>query len=262
MEMSSKNFKDYFSNQAAIYAKARPTYPDALFQWLSLQCTAHNLVWDCATGNGQAAVSLARYFDKVIATDASDRQIENAIEYEGVTYKTVAAEMSGLETDCYDLVTVAQAAHWFDLPLFYKECSRVLKPNGVLSVWSYSEAQINSEIDEVTERFMYGFLGSFWPENRNLVRNKYQSLYFPFQRITAPEFYCEAKWNREEWMEYVRTWSAYQLYCKKYGTPPDEVLLEALKPIWKDGKVSKRIRWPIHLLATTKRSLDEGMTRF
>ena len=70
--------KDHFSGHADRYEAFRPTYPDALFLYLSSLCTRRDLGWDCATGNGQAAVALAPYFSAIIATDASQKQIDHA----------------------------------------------------------------------------------------------------------------------------------------------------------------------------------------
>src|SRR5690606_3306632 len=109
-------------------AQARPGYPEALFEWLASQCEDRSLAWDCATGSGQAAIALARHFRQVIATDASAEQIANAGTAERVEYRVASAERSGLADESVDLVTVAQALHWFDIAAFHAEVKRVLKP--------------------------------------------------------------------------------------------------------------------------------------
>ena len=143
------NFKDHFSHQSDIYLKARPTYPEELFEFLANISAEKNLCWDCATGNGQAAVSLVKHFKKVIATDASQKQIANAIAKENIEYRIATAEESGLGNDSVDLITAATAAHWFNQELFYKETQRVAKPNAILAVWTYSSATISKQIDEI-----------------------------------------------------------------------------------------------------------------
>src|SRR5438309_10549779 len=80
-------FKDHFSAHAAEYAKFRPHYPDELFEHLASISPRHELAWDCATGNGQAAVGLARHFEKVIATDASAQQIESVEPDKRISYR-------------------------------------------------------------------------------------------------------------------------------------------------------------------------------
>jgi ubiquinone/menaquinone biosynthesis C-methylase UbiE len=111
-------FKDYFSAQSSAYAKSRPTYPDNLFKFLASVSPGNNLAWDCATGNGQAAVSLAKYFEKVTATDASEQQIKNAVPHERVMYSVGLADNSGIESGTVDLVTIASALHWMDFDKF------------------------------------------------------------------------------------------------------------------------------------------------
>ena len=148
-------FQDHFSRQSEMYLKARPTYPKELFEYLASISPNQNLSWYCATGNGQAAISLAKYFKKIIATDGSEKQIANAIKADNIEYRIGTAEESGLENDSIDLITVATAAHWFNHDLFYKETQRVAAPNGILAIWTYSEAKISTEIDELMEWFMY-----------------------------------------------------------------------------------------------------------
>src|ERR1700745_933422 len=106
------SFKDHFSKQATGYAKFRPRYPEKLFKYLVSIAPSRQLAWDCATGNGQAAVGLASVFDRVIATDASEKQIANAQPHERVEYRIATAEDSGLESETIDLIMVAQALHW------------------------------------------------------------------------------------------------------------------------------------------------------
>ena len=106
-------------------------YPQKLFDYLGSIAPSRQLAWDCGTGNGQAAVGLASVFDRVIATDASEKQIANAQSHESVDYRVAPAENSGIESATIDLIMVAQALHWFDLDRFYAEARRVLKPNGV-----------------------------------------------------------------------------------------------------------------------------------
>ena len=119
---------NYFAVQSEHYSRNRPTYPDELFDFLSGLCTSHELAWDSATGNGQAAVSLSGYFKKVIATDFSNEQLSRAFQKENIFYRNESAEHSSLENNSADLVTVATAIHWFNIPEFYKEVHRVLKP--------------------------------------------------------------------------------------------------------------------------------------
>jgi ubiquinone/menaquinone biosynthesis C-methylase UbiE len=140
----AESFKDHFSSVAGNYAAFRPDYPRELFQWLASVSPARSAAWDCATGNGQAAVGLAEYFKTVIGTDASADQIANATPHPKIRYSVVPAEKSGLTAQSMDLITVAQSAHWFDLDRFYSEVRRVLRPGGCVALWCYGVIEFDS----------------------------------------------------------------------------------------------------------------------
>jgi hypothetical protein len=239
-------FQDHFSRQAEAYLKGRPTYPEELFEYLAGISPNRNLCWDCATGNGQAAISLASRFQKVIATDASAKQIASAIKKENIQYRVATAEESGLETGSVDLITVATAAHWLNLDLFYTEAQRVAAPKGTLAVWTYSEAKISQEIDTLMEWFMYDQLYKYWPDGRWYVRGKYETLPFPFEQIQTAQFFCKLNWNLEQWLDYVRSWSAYNNYVVQHTADPIDLLLPKLKALWPGNEV-KPITWPLHI---------------
>src|SRR5262249_11566853 len=156
-------FKDHFSKHATDYAKFRPRYPQKLFDYLGSITPSRQLAWDCGTGSGQAAVGLASVFDRVIATDASEKQIANAQSHDRVEYRVAAAENSGIESETLDLVMVAQALHWFDLDRFYAEVRLVLKDKGVFAASAYNLLHITPAIDEVVSRYYYDVVGPFWP---------------------------------------------------------------------------------------------------
>ena len=240
------SFQDHFSRQSAMYLKARPTYPDELFGYLANLAPAKELCWDCATGNGQAAISIAQYFKHVIATDGSAQQIEKGIQRPNIEYKVATAEHSGLANHSADLITVATAAHWFNHEAFYKEAERVTKPNGILAVWTYSEARISPAIDELMEWFMYDLLHDYWPDGRWYVRGRYETLPFPFEQLSTPDFFCNMNWSRRQWLNYIQSWSAYNNYVAAQGTDPLELLLPELQILW-PGDDIKPVVWNLHL---------------
>ncbi len=163
------SFKDHFSKQAADYAKFRPRYSREMFQYLGSVGPDRQLAWDCGTGNGQAAVGLASVFDRVIATDASEKPIANAESHQMVEYRVAPAENSGIGSKTIDLIMVAQALHWFDLDRFYAEAWRVSKPDGVLAASANKSLHIEPAIDEVVNRYYYEVVGPFWPPERRLI---------------------------------------------------------------------------------------------
>ena len=181
-------FKDRFSAHASDYARFRPHYPRALFAYLADIASERECAWDCATGNGQAAVALGEFFHHVIATDASENQVANGQPHDRVTYRVASAEQSGLPKASVDLVTVAQALHWFDREAFFAEAQRVLKPHGVLAVWCYNLFRIAPEIDRLVETFYRETVGPYWDFERRLVETGYRTIEFPFAELSTARF--------------------------------------------------------------------------
>ena len=220
-----------------------------LFEWLSSLCARRELAWDCATGSGQAAVGLAAHFARVVATDASRQQIERATPQERVTYRLAPAESSGLESGSVDLVTVAQALHWFDLPRFYAEVRRVAAPGAVLAAWCYNLFSIDPRVDPVVNRFNFEVVSPYWPSERRLVDEEYRTLPFPFSEIDAPRFAMEERWNLEHVIGYLGTWSAVRRYREATGADPIETLRPELERAWGDPSDLKTVHWPVGMRA-------------
>jgi SAM-dependent methyltransferase len=239
-------FKDHFSKQAADYAKFRPCYPQELFKYLESIGPSRQLAWDCGTGNGQAAIGLASVFDRVIATDASDKQIANAQSHERVEYRVAPAENSGIKSGTVDLIMVAQALHWFDLDRFYAEARRVLKPDGVFAASAYNLLHIEPAIDEVVNRYYYDVVGPFWPPERKLVEN-FGALPFPFHEIDPPEFEMTAQWDLEHLVGYLRSWSSTQRFISAKGGDPLKHIADELRGAWGDPQQMRKVIWPLIL---------------
>ncbi|HTQ81570.1 MAG TPA: class I SAM-dependent methyltransferase, partial [Thermoanaerobaculia bacterium] len=180
-------FKDHFSGHAASYAAHRPGYPPELFAYVTSLTAGKDLAWDCATGNGQAAVALAETFDQVIATDASPQQLAHAPAHPRIEYRVATAEDSGLAPASIDLLTVAQAVHWFDFDRFYAEARRVLRPGGAIALWTYNllrHPALNELIDHLSQKIV----GAYWPPERRWVDEDYRNLPFPFPELPSPAF--------------------------------------------------------------------------
>lgn len=250
--MSAQIFKDHFSKQASDYAKYRPVYPEALFKYLASLCTAHDLVWDCATGNGQAALSLADYFENVTASDASEKQIQAATLHPKIEYQIAPAENIPFADASVDLITVAQAIHWFEREKFYAEARRVLKPEGVLAVWVYGLHHITPEVDKVVRKYYDDVVGPFWPPERRLVEEKLTTIAFPFQKITPPHFFMSASWDAEAALNYFRTWSATQKYRDANGKDPIAQIETAFRLAWGHPQKKREVKWPLYFCVGKK----------
>lgn len=247
-------FKDHFSSASDAYAAFRPTYPAALYAWLAGLCGMRATVWDCATGNGQAARGLAAHFGRVVATDASSEQIRHALPHPGVDYRVAPAEASGLAAASVDLVTVAQAAHWFDLPRFYAEARRVLKPGGVLALWGYGRLVLPDGLDTAFLDFYAETLGPYWPAERALIEDGYRGLPFPFAPIEAPAFAIRVEWNLPRLMAYLSTWSAVKRYQAARGHDPLPALQARLAPAWGEPMTARALDWPLFLRVGSMRT--------
>ena len=246
-------FNDHFSGHAATYREARPLYPDALFDWLADQVAHRDLVWDTGCGNGQASVALAARFARVFATDPSANQIENAERRPNIDYRVEPAEQCSLASTSADLVTVAQALHWFDFARFFPEVERVLKPGGFFAAWAYSDCRVTPAVDVHKDRVYVDLTGAYWPPERELVETGYRTIPMPvgagapFEEVAAPSFVMSVSWNAPQFLAYLRSWSATQRYIKANGADPVAIVENDLIAAWGDPEMRREVRWDFHL---------------
>jgi len=183
----------------------------------------------------------------VIATDASAEQIAHAIPHRGVAYRVARAEESGLASGSIDLVTVAQALHWFDLPAFFAEAKRVVVPGGLLAVWAYQGFRISPEVDRIVRRYYSETVGPYWPAERTMVEEGYGSIAFPFTELKTPLFEIEQPITLAGLAGYLRTWSATRRYLADRGVDPVADLLPALAEVWGGPGAPREMRSPLRL---------------
>lgn len=246
------SFADHFSGSAEGYARYRPGYPDALFRWLADHAPNRALALDCGTGSGQAAIPLAAHFERVLATDASQAQLRQAVRHRGVQYVVASAERSPVPDASVSLVTVAQAFHWLDHAAMFRELERCLVPGGLFAVWTYALCHVTPEIDPVLREFHDRTVGPWWPSERWLVERGYADLDFPLQPVDAPAIPMTADWELERFLGYIETWSAVRRYRQQTGDDPLPALRRQLLPLWGDPSSSRLIDWPLFLRAGKK----------
>jgi len=237
--------KDNFSIQSAAYAQFRPTYPQELYDFLFSLISEKVSAWDCATGNGQVARELAKHFDHVIATDISENQLKHAARLDNIIYLLESSDKSSAPDQSFDLITVAQAIHWFHFEDFYTEVKRTLKPGGLFAAIGYGVMQIDDKLDPVIFKLYRTILGEYWDEERKYIDQKYLTIPFPFVEISAPVFTIETRWNFVQLIGYLNTWSALQHYKKAKGSNPLELVISELKEAWGEGE--KDVSFPILL---------------
>jgi SAM-dependent methyltransferase len=239
--------KDNFSAQAASYSKYRPEYPLALFDWLLAVCPGREAAWDCATGNGQVAHTLAQYFKQVTATDISEQQLKQAVSLPNVQYELAPAEQTHFLDHSFDLITVGQALHWFDFGRFFTEAQRVLKPGGLLATFGYGLVRVVPSIDVLVSHFYLEIVGPYWDQERRHVDHAYQSIPFPWPEIQAPSLSTNCDWTVDQFLGYLSTWSAVQHYLRQCGQDPLLQIETALRNVW--GPDTRRVSFPVFVKA-------------
>ncbi len=208
---SKIDFKDHFSSQAELYSRYRPIYPPEPFAKVSDSVAPRNTVWDVGTGNGQAAWGWVPHFKKVIATDASSSQIAFAKTHPKIEYRICSAENANFIADgSINLISVAQAMHWFNFDRFYAEVARVAAKNAVIAIWCYGLFRITKEVDEVIQYYHDLVVGQYWEKERRFVDEAYRSIPFPFSAIDIAPVEMKANLSLSDLFGYLQTWSATQ----------------------------------------------------
>jgi ubiquinone/menaquinone biosynthesis C-methylase UbiE len=237
--------KDNFSQQSTSYAQFRPGYPPQLFEFLFEHCPAFDQAWDGATGNGQIAAILAEKFRQVEASDISENQLKNATQKPNIHYQLGRAESTHFPDHSFDLVTVGQAAHWFDFGKFYPEVKRILKPGGLLALVGYNLLRVDAATEAVIEHFYNTILAGCWDGERHLVEKAYATIPFPLQEIPFPEMASTYSWTVDQLLGYLGTWSAVQHFIRKNDRNPiDEAFVGRLKAVWPAGEI-REVRFPV-----------------
>jgi len=240
--------KDLFSKQSSEYAKFRPVYPDTLISEIVSRCSKKKVAWDAGTGNGQLATLLAPHFEKVFASDLSEKQLANAKVVENVTYFQSNSYNTSIESNSVDLITVAQAIHWFDFEKFYKEVKRVAASDSIIVVIGYGVMRSIGNADQIIQDFYHNETGPYWDKERRYLDEEYKTIPFPFQRIQLPEFKMEYQWNIDQLIGYFSTWSALQHLMKSTGIDP---LPELRKKFEATEQSEFHLEFPLYVLTGT-----------
>ena len=242
------SFKDLFSERPDAYARYRPTYPAAVFEWVAAHAPGGKLAIDVGTGNGQAAVALAGHFERVLALDPSAAQLANTRAHPRVEYRQSRAERLAADDGCADAGFVAQALHWFQHDAFFREVRRVLVPGGLLAVSCYELSVIAPEVDAAVMELYQGYLDAYWEPERKMVETRYRTIEFPFPEIDVPSFDMRASWSLDDLIGYLGTWSPLERFRAERGFDPLAAIVPKLREAWGDAAV-RTVTWPLTVRA-------------
>ena len=246
------SFIDLFSDTAALYASARPTYAEVLFDFVASRAPSTERAWDCATGSAQAALGLARKFGEIEATDASAAQIANALPCPGVRYTVQRAKRTEFAAASFDAACVAQALHWFDLPEFFAEVSRVLKVDGMFAAWGYDWLSVDPAFDEEFQTSVLDVVASRWAPQNTLLWNGYRDITLPFERIEPPAVPMQTTWTFPQLLAYVHTWSAVRQCLAESGREFFDRAEARLAPRWGEPSARRAVSFRSHFIAGRK----------
>lgn len=231
--------KDHFSTISEKYAKFRPDYPQTIYDFLYPLLSQKDSAWDCGTGNGQVALELAKDFQSVEATDLSPQQLKHAPPADNIRYSVQGAEHTTFADDSFDLITVAQAVHWFDFDKFNTEVKRVGRPNSIIALFGYELNTITPEIDAIVRYLYKDIVGAYWDPERKHIEDNYQNIPFPYRELESPEITNIKLWRIDHLIGYLNTWSATQQYKKAKGSNPVELIEADLRKVWGTAEVRK-----------------------
>lgn len=238
-------FKDHFSGHAASYAEARPTYPPELFAALARLAPGRALAWDAGCGSGQAAVALATHFDRVFASDPSAEQVANATAHPRVEYAVERAEDASLGDASVDLVSVAQAYHWFDHGRFAAQVHRVARPGAIVAVYGYDLVRVDPVVDVIVDALYHVVLEGHWPPERALVDAHYATLPFPYDELSWPDVAMTQAWTLAQFLAYLGTWSAVQRHRRATGRDAIAEVAPALAHAWGEPRSPRVVRFDL-----------------
>lgn len=238
-----------FGSNAATYANFRPHYPAQLFTWLAQHSPATLRALDIGCGNGQASRPLCEHFTQVLACDGSFAQVAATQPRANLQLLVADARQLPLVPACLDLITVAQALHWFADAAFFAQVSRLLKPGGLFCAWCYGLLRINPAVDALIDPLYHKRLHGYWPAGRSSVDCGYSDLSAPFARLQVPALVMQQHWDFNQLLGYLRTWSAVQRYQQQQAIDPLTDLTAALLDAWGEPQQSHNVSWPLHFLA-------------
>lgn len=243
--MPAPAIRNWFDRGGEDYAQFRPTYPAELAEVLGRMAPSRALAVDVGCGTGQLSIQLAEHFDTVLATDPSPAQLGAAQASARVHYVRASAEALPVVGAAAQLVSAAQAAHWFDRPAFYRQVRQIAAPGAVLALITYGTPHLGGAVDRRFQHFYAHEIGPYWPAARRLVDDGYRTLDFPFTELESPPLRIEQHLDLAGLLGYVATWSAVRAAVRDGQETLMTGFAGDLARIWGDPDRERLVTWPI-----------------
>jgi len=229
-----------FSDKSDVYQRSRPGYPAELFTFLAELSPDDNRAWDCACGSGQATQSIASHFERVEATDISLEQLQQAHPIKGVSYTVSKAETTPFADSSFDLISIAQALHWFDQSLFWQEATRVIKPGGIIAAYGYNWPVWGEDLEEVFVESLMKPIMPYFADNNALLWNHYKDIPFPFERLETPDFSMHISYTMDQMFDFFHSFSATRQKMKHQGDEFFQHAYQRVAKVWKNPQVPRK----------------------
>jgi ubiquinone/menaquinone biosynthesis C-methylase UbiE len=232
-----------FSSRVRDYVRYRPSYPKQIVEMLERECglNTDSVIADIASGTGIFTRLLLEHGNRVFGVepnpDMRGAGEEFLKEYPKFTSVAGTAEAATLPDGSLDLITVAQAAHWFNRDTAMPEFQRILRPAGYLVLIWNDRKMAGSRFSEEYEQLVVKY-GTDYSEVQRLGRTIDGKEFFQ-------EFKCEKRvlpnyqdFNYEELEGRLLSSS----YAPQRGEPACKAMLTELRGIFDRHQQNGRVR--------------------
>ena len=155
--------RELFTHKTDDYSRFRPSYPDSAIDWLAEQLP-DAAVADIGAGTGIFTKALIRKFKNITAVEPNAAMREKfTAALPQIPCSDGSAEITKLPDSSVDLVTAAQAFHWFDAEKFKQEAARILRSGGKTAIiWNTSlDCDFTMARNLVCRKYCPGFTSGY-----------------------------------------------------------------------------------------------------
>jgi SAM-dependent methyltransferase len=232
--MNTLHSTERFSDRVADYVRYRPDYPPALLDWLQHEqgVDVGWLVADIGAGTGISSKMFldAGYRVTAVEPNASMRAAAEQWLHEYDDFRAVdgSADVTGLDDANIDLVTVAQAFHWFDEETTRREFARILRPAGLAAIWWNSRRLTGTRFLEGYEALLQKFGTDYTSVAERYADDAHMRVWF------GDGYRGSASFEHGQWLDFeaLRGRLMSSSYAPKAGHPQHETMLQALRELF------------------------------